>query len=62
MLNASNLPDFEDEDEDDVAECNGCECEVDSEEPYFATPCGTYCISCMNEHMEGCGICADEFA
>lgn len=50
----------EDEDPDEI-ECSDCECMVQREDPYFATPCGTYCNSCMGEHVLACGVCADEF-
>ena len=35
---------------------------VGPNDPYFATPCGSYCSDCMEtEHASGCGICASEF-
>ncbi len=46
------------------ATCNGqgCETIVGPRDPYFATPCGSYCSDCMEtEHAPGCGICASEF-
>jgi len=46
------------------ATCNGQDCEtiVGPRDPYFATPCGSYCSDCMEtEHAPGCGICASEF-
>ena len=54
------------EDENEGAECNGegCEVIVAESDPYFATPCGTFCSECMEKcdgHAKGCGICANEF-
>ena len=46
------------------SQCNGTGCEtmVGPRDPYFATPCGSYCSECMEtEHAPGCGICASEF-
>lgn len=58
-------PDDEDEDEDEDyegVECGDCNATVTPDDPYFATPCGTFCSSCMREkHALGCGICASEF-
>ncbi len=39
----------------------GCSSIVHSEDPYFATPCGTYCSEHMGEHVKGCEICRSEF-
>lgn len=57
---------IEDELEDDESQfedCNGdnCNAEVYPEDPYFATPCGTYCSRCMRRHMKECEICRGEF-
>ena len=44
--------------------CNGenCDAMVGPNDPYFATPCGSFCSECMEtEHASGCGICAGEF-
>lgn len=43
-------------------ECQECEAKVDPDDPYFATPCGTFCGNCMkNKHAKECGVCAGEF-
>ncbi len=44
-------------------DCNGDDCEetVSPDEPYYATPCGTYCGECMVTHMEECGVCRQQF-
>lgn len=41
--------------------CSNCEVPVCREDPYFATPCGTYCSSCMHGHAKECEICREEF-
>jgi hypothetical protein len=43
--------------------CNGEDCfvAVHPEDPYYATPCGTYCSTCMRKHVKDCGICVTEF-
>jgi len=43
--------------------CNGdgCRTEVFPEDPYFGTPCGTYCSGCMRRHMKSCEVCRNEF-
>ena len=43
--------------------CSGDSCHtiVTSDAPYYATPCGTFCESCMREHAKGCEICRNEF-
>lgn len=42
--------------------CSDCDTPVTRDDPYFATPCGTFCEPCMREkHAPGCGICASEF-
>ena len=41
-----------------------CECghKVTPSDPYYATPCGTMCVECMEEqHAEECGVCKKEF-
>lgn len=40
-----------------------CECgeSVSQNDPYFASPCGTFCEDCMREHLQGCGVCRKEF-
>ena len=46
------------------SQCNGkgCETMVGPRDPYYATPCGSYCSDCMEtEHAPGCEICASEF-
>lgn len=44
--------------------CNGsgCDQEVLAEDPYYATPCGTYCSDCMEKHIAVCEVCKSEFA
>lgn len=42
-------------------ECNDCTAMVDSNDSYFATPCGTFCDECMEDHVKECEICAKEF-
>lgn len=44
-------------------ECNGekCGAKVYPEDPYYATPCGTFCSDCMHDHAKECEICASEF-
>lgn len=43
--------------------CNGDDCGVlvEPDDPYYATPCGTYCTGCMDKHAKDCEICAHEF-
>lgn len=55
-----------DEEEDrEPHECNGeCGATVTHHDPYYATPCGTFCSACMTKHVkqpDGCGICHHEF-
>lgn len=47
----------------DKTECqeDGCGAQVEADDPYFATPCGTFCPEHMREHAKGCGVCAKEF-
>jgi hypothetical protein len=54
---------FEQHEAEDSEECSqdGCKETVSRDEPYFATPCGTWCDEHMRGHVEGCGVCADEF-
>jgi hypothetical protein len=40
---------------------SGCTTMVNPEDPYYATPCGTYCSEHMREHMKSCEICRNEF-
>jgi hypothetical protein len=54
--------DLDKETESTTESCQGCCGDVDEEEPYHATPCGTYCHECMRKHVQSCGVCADEFA
>ena len=44
-------------------ECSedGCRVRVYPEDPYFATPCGTYCTEHMREHVKECGACKNHF-
>jgi len=47
---------------DESVECTTCTARVHRDDPYFATPCGTYCSDCMRaEHAKTCDICAHEF-
>jgi len=46
---------------DGSCECSTCTTVVDPNEEYFATPCGTFCDSCMSDHAEECEVCASEF-
>jgi hypothetical protein len=39
----------------------GCTTMVNPEDPYYATPCGTYCSTHMREHLKSCEICRNEF-
>lgn len=42
--------------------CTDCDTLVTRDDPYYATPCGTYCTSCMRDkHAVGCEICRNEF-
>jgi len=45
----------------EAARCSGCGAWVEADDSYFATPCGTRCDACMEEHAEECGICRNEF-
>jgi hypothetical protein len=47
----------------ETAECSeeGCTTILHPEDPYYATPCGTYCSEHMREHVKGCEICRNEF-
>jgi hypothetical protein len=47
--------------EAEAENCNDCDTLVYPEDPYFATPCGTFCSRCIRKHAKGCEICADEF-
>lgn len=43
-------------------ECSDCNHSVSENDPYFATPCGTFCSDCMEtKHSKECGVCASEF-
>lgn len=46
---------------DDCEDCNVCDKTVNCADPYFATACGTYCETCMEEHMRECEECTREF-
>ena len=42
--------------------CSDCDYMVTEDDPYFATPCGTFCTECMEtKHARTCEICAGEF-
>lgn len=46
----------------DKCACSECNTLVTRSDPYFATPCGTFCSSCMeSKHAKECGICKSEF-
>lgn len=45
----------------DTQECQDCDDIVEEDDPFFATPCGTFCEGCMGGHVKVCGICKDEF-
>ncbi len=47
----------------DKAQCSADECNttVNPEDPYFATPCGTYCSEHMREHAQTCEVCRKAF-
>lgn len=54
----------EDDDDDkahDPMPCSECGTPVPEGAPFYATPCGTFCVECMGAHMESCGVCAHEF-
>jgi hypothetical protein len=55
-----NTPDDACDDPDEIG-CTVCDASVHREDQYFATPCGTYCSSCMQQHTKECEICAAEF-
>lgn len=46
-----------------ACECNGekCGAKVHPEDPYYSSPCGTFCSDCMHDHAEECEVCANEF-
>lgn len=52
----------EQEGEGEGANCSDCDAPVSPDDQYYATPCGTFCDSCMSEHMAACEICRHEFA
>lgn len=54
-------PEPEEDDAPSSCECSDCPEIVRAEDPYFATPCGTFCGGCMLAHARECGICASEF-
>jgi hypothetical protein len=47
----------------DKAQCSadGCDTNVNPEDPYYATPCGTYCSEHMREHVKDCEACRKAF-
>ena len=47
--------------EEEGDDCTDCDAIVTADDPYYATPCGTYCSSCMRKHMVDCEICRNEF-
>lgn len=42
-------------------DCSDCGTSVYPEDPYFATPCGTFCSKCMRKHVKQCEVCKNEF-
>ena len=46
---------------DDAESCSDCGTPVEPDDPYYATPCGTYCGECLAKHAKECGSCAHEF-
>lgn len=46
----------------EAEQCNGPRCEVmvEPDDHYYATPCGTFCVECMDEHMRECPSCREE--
>jgi hypothetical protein len=49
------------EDESCVCSHDGCSAKVYPEDPYYATPCGTYCSEHMRMHADECEVCRSEF-
>lgn len=47
--------------DDESYECNDCGHPTYPGDPYYATPCGTYCSRCMRQHVKQCGVCKNEF-
>ena len=49
--------------EENQASLAKCACgeTVTSDDPYFATPCGSFCPACMEEHATECDGCAKQF-
>lgn len=47
----------------DKTQCSADDCDtvVNPEDPYYATPCGTYCSEHMRAHVKDCEICRNEF-
>ena len=42
--------------------CQECDLRVETIDPYYATPCGTFCEECLERlHVAQCGICRHEF-
>jgi hypothetical protein len=44
-------------------ECSepGCTVTVYREDPFYSSPCGTFCTAHFREHAKTCGVCGDEF-
>ncbi len=48
--------------EQKVHECSECEEKVYPEDPYYSSPCGTFCSECMHDvHAPVCGVCRRGF-
>ncbi|MCL4296235.1 MAG: hypothetical protein KJ077_10925 [Anaerolineae bacterium] len=56
------LDDLEEgEETEEGVECSECPTLVYPDDPYYSTPCGTYCEEHMQAHLEECEICRGEF-
>jgi len=57
--------DAQDDEPEEAQPCpcshKGCATMVNPEDPYYATPCGTYCSAHMRGHMKSCEICRGKF-
>lgn len=42
-------------------QCSECDDEVDKNDDFFSSPCGTFCDDCMHKHAKTCGVCKSEF-
>ena len=46
---------------DEEAPCSECPEIVTADDPYFVTPCGSFCLKHMRSHVQSCRACAGEF-